>query len=248
MFKLAKWLISMKLERKIKKISEYGMLPSEGSEWSRLIERYLAFKEYLDRGLIDYSFTSSGAREKFFRSRGLDVTFIPLGYHYQFGRMLNLRRDIDVLFLGRINNKRRKVLIKNIAHSLHENSVSFTIIDDAYGDARTELLNRAKIVLDIPRVPWETGGVRFLMAMSCGALVVSSNLKYTAPYEPDVHFAGCSEQNIVNSIRYYLSNNAQRQKIVDNAYQFVTKYITATNMMSKVMEACNAYPTFQDGC
>ncbi len=242
--KAARWLLSIKLEKQIQKIDEYGILPSEGSEWNRLIERYLTFKKYFDMGLIDYSFTSGEAREKFFRSRGIDMTFVPFGYHPQFGRKLDLHRDIDVLFLGRINNKRRNILIEKISHNLRKKSVSFTIMEDIYGDARTELLNRAKIVLDIPRVPWETGGVRFLMAMSCGALVVSSTLKYPAPYEPGVHFVSCSEQNVTDSILYYLSNNAQRQKIIDNAYGFVTKDITVTKMMSKIMETCDAYPSF----
>jgi glycosyltransferase involved in cell wall biosynthesis len=239
-----RWLLSLKLERQVQNIDGYGIMPSEGSEWNRLMERYLTLKKYLDLGVIDYCFTSGQAREKFFRSRGIDIPFIPFGYHPQFGRKLELNRDIDVLFLGRINNKRRNILVKKIFHNLREKSVSFTIMEDIYGDARTELLNRAKIVLDIPRVPWETGGVRFLMAMSCGALVVSSTLKYLAPYEPGIHFVNCSEQNIADSILYYLSNDSQRQKIVDDAYRFVTTEITVTKMMSKIMEKCNAYPSF----
>ena len=219
-------------------------MPSDGSEWGRFMERYLTFKEYQRRGTIDYSFTSSVAREKFFNSRGMPVRFVPIGYHPQLGGLLNLPRNIDVLFLGRINNTRRKVLIKNIARHLKQHSISFTIVDEAYDNARKELLNKAKIILDIPRVPWEPGGIRFLMAMSCGALVVSLNVRYTAPYEPGVHFVSCSEQNIIDSIRHYLSNPVQRQIIVDNAFELVTKNITATNMMAKVMEACNAYPAF----
>jgi hypothetical protein len=242
--KAAKWILSFKIEKQLEKIEGYSIMPSDGSEWGRFMERYLTLKEYLDRGLIDFSFTSSIAREKFFISRGMPVKFVPLGYHPQLGRLLNLRRDKDVLFLGRINNTRRRVLIDKIARGLEKHSISFTIVDESYDETRTELLNRAKIILDIPRVPWETGGIRFLMAMSCGALVVSLNAKYTAPYEPDVHFVSCTEQNIIDSIRHYLSNPVKRQKIIDNAYELVTKNITATKMMAKVMEACNAYPAF----
>ena len=65
---------------------------------------------------------------------------IPFGYHRSLGEHYGLdKRDIDVLFLGSLNNKRRKTLLHNLSAELIAKGVELKIVErDCYGDSITD--------------------------------------------------------------------------------------------------------------
>ncbi len=102
---------------------------------------------------------------------GIPSTFVPIGYTPTLGRSLaHGGRDIDVLFFGHVSSRRRWLLNK-IDAALRQAGYKLKVIErDCYGDDRTAILNRSKIVLNLHKFPWEFAGQRLLMAMSLPVL------------------------------------------------------------------------------
>ncbi|MFQ6036721.1 MAG: glycosyltransferase, partial [Sedimentisphaerales bacterium] len=220
----------------------YGDCPIR--EWSRVARRYRIFTNYMNQGLIDHVFTTTIAKKEFIANRGFQVEFIPFGYHSIFGQLQGHKRDIDVLFLGRLNNERRRRVIDRLFDELRANGVELTIIDrDYYNEGRTELLNRTKIMLNLLRVPWDFGPERFLMSMSCGALVVSEKIVKPEPYRPGVHFVQAQTQDLAAIICQYLKNDNEREKITHCAYEFVMGELQLEKKVLQLLKSCHLSDT-----
>jgi len=216
----------------------YGDCPAR--EWSRVVRRHRIFTDYMNRGLIDYVFTTTVSKKEFIINRGLHAEFIPFGYHSIFGQLQGRKRDIDVLFLGRLNNERRRKVLARLSNELRAKGVELTIIDrDYYSRGRTELLNRTKIMLNLLRVPWDFGPERFLMSMACGALVVSEKIMKPEPYRPGVHFAQAETQELSAIICQYLKNDNEREKITRSAYEFVTGELQLKKNVLQLLKRCH---------
>lgn len=203
-------------------------------------------KRNFERGWIDHVFTSTIQRKQTLKAIGIDAGLVPVGYHPSMGQKLSLKRDIDVIFIGILKKYRRSSILKDVENKLSSKNINVLKITSEYNDEqRTVLLNRAKIIIDIPKFPWETAGTRFLMSMRCGALVVSECAEDTAPYKPGVHFVRAKTSELAEAICYYLEHQDQRQKIVDSAYAFVTNELTMKNSLLQIMETCCANTTVQ---
>jgi len=200
------------------------------------------FKYHNRDNQIGHLFAMTTAMQHFLARRGLDIDFIPFGYHPAFGENRGLERNIDVLFLGRINNKRRAAILHKLNEELAAESVKLKIVDkDCYGDERTQLLNRTKISLDLPRVPWDFAPVRFLISMSCGALLVSEGKQPTEPFRAGVHFVQTDASDMAHTILRYLQNERKRAEISLVAYEFVNKEITLKKSVIEVLTKCGLW-------
>ncbi|MGA2324223.1 MAG: glycosyltransferase [Sedimentisphaerales bacterium] len=246
MQKAARWL----LNRKIKKQALADNCP--GYSEIRTQKSYILMKSFewtkrnFEQGWIDYVFTTTIPRMQTLKTIGIDAGFIPVGYHPSWGKKLSLERDIDVLSIGSLKIKRRRSMLKDLGKKLSAKGIKLQIIDKGcYGEQRTALLNRTRIVLDIPNIPWEMAGMRFLMSISCGALVVSEYVEETAPYKPGVHFVRAKFSELPDAICHYMEHEDQRQAIVNSAYKFVTQELTMKNSLLRIMETCCANTTVQ---
>jgi len=246
--KSARWMLNRKIKKDaaVNNCLKYADIGTNQSfvlmsclEWS---------KRNFEQGWIDYVFTSTVQRKQTLETVGIDAKLVPIGYHLSWGRKLALERDIDVLFLGDLKSKRRRSILQDVEKKLSARGAKLVKIHSGcYGEQRTTLLNRAKIVLNIPRIPWEIAGIRFLMSISCGALVVSEYVKDTAPYKPGVHFVQAESTQLPDVISYYLEHNDERQAIADSAYKFVTQELTLKNSMLQILESCCANTAVQTG-
>lgn len=114
--------------------------------------RYANIRHHLRLGWLRHVVASTLPRSQFLASNGIDASYVPIGYHRRWGCSMNLDRDIDVLFLGRLASKRRRSIFEQCKTELAAHQIDIHVVDsDCYGQQRTLLLNRAKIVLDIVR-------------------------------------------------------------------------------------------------
>ena len=161
------------------------------------------------------------------RGRRDRVHHVPLGYHESFGRLLQLERDIPVIFLGDFRLPRRRRILRRLER---EGVDVLTLGDyanpDLWGEGRVELMNRAKIALNIPRLEGHLPDVRLVVAMANGALVVSEPLYLPEPYVPGVHYVEAPAERLAESIREYLADEAARRRITEEAHRFVTTELT----------------------
>jgi len=201
---------------------------------------YLTIRKLHRAGIPDVLVLSSRGRQDFLAERGIPGHFAPLGCDPSMGRDLGIARDIDVLFLGILNVPRRNRLLR----SLREQNINLTEAgswtDPAYwGENRTRLLNRAKILVNLARTPAEFSGYRLSLGMANKALVVSEPMYRPEPFVPGEHFLMAPTGEMAGCIRHYLDHESERHAITERAYVFVKEEATlmrSTERMVRLME------------
>src|SRR5206468_6596047 len=121
-------------------------------------------------GIIDVLGVATRSYQDFLAEQGIASELAPVGYHPVHGDRLELERDIDVLFLGDLRVRRRR----QILHRLRRDGLDVHAVgnysDPRYwGESRTKLLNRARILLNLPRHPGLLADMRLILGMATGA-------------------------------------------------------------------------------
>ena len=138
------------------------------------------------------------------------------------GRDLGISRDIDVLFLGILNVPRRNRLLQTLRNQNINLTTAGSWTDPAFwGDNRTVLLNRAKILVNMARTPAEFSGYRLSLGMVNKALVVSEPIYRPEPFVPGKHFVMVPTTEMAACISHYLNAEDERRAITETASRFV---------------------------
>lgn len=201
--------------------------------------------EWIDRnysdGWIDRIFVNTMPKRSFLASMGIPADFIPLGFHPNMGDHTGIERDIDVLFIGELEYGRRKAIVEYVQQDLEKRGRRVTVIGSGcYGDARIEMMNRAKISLNVPRFPWDIPTIRVFLSIGCGSLVVSEEMGDTAPFESGRHLVQAGVTDLADVICHYLEHDNERQEIVDAASELVCGDLTLARSVSRVLGEISA--------
>lgn len=194
--------------------------------------------------LIDEVVVSLGTRQGFLATRNVPTRFMPFGYHPLLGRPLTgIARDLDVVFLG-TRHPKRATLLEQIGRGLKEHGYQLTIVDKAcYGEERTRLLNRAKILLFLRNYPWEMPRLRMIMAMGCKTTIVTDGFADTAPFRPGEHFVMSPPLELLDTLLSQLANDRSRMETAERAYAFVSQSLRMDKLLDGVLRMDSAPPT-----
>ena len=197
-----------------------------------------ALRRVLRERLVDVVVVSTFERKLYLAEQGLDVPFVPLGYDpVTHGRDRKRPRDVDVLFLGALDVPRRRRFFRR----LEDEGVAVRALghwSDArlWGEDRGELLNRTKILLNLPRHPGMLSGGRMLLGMANKALIVAEPIFQPRPYVPGEHYVSAAPDEMADVIRRYLDDGTARHAITESAYAFVTKELTLARSLARIAE------------
>lgn len=197
---------------------------------------YLRLRLLARKQLPDLLVISTRGGWEFLAERRIAAHWVPLGYTPSFGYDMGLSRDIDVLFIGVFNVPRRKRLIGQ----LRQQGINLVAVGDwsdpAYwGEDRTRLLNRTKIVLNLQRFPGQMSGQRLILGMANMALVISEPMYKPAPYVPGKHYVSATIEEMPQIIRYYLAHENEREAIAREGHHFVTQEVTLERSVSQIL-------------
>jgi len=188
-------------------------------------------------GIVTVLAVVSQAHQAYLAEHGIESEFVPIGHHPTYGRQLGLERDIPVLFLGEHRIRRRRQILER----LRRDGLDILALGSAsptkghWGEARTELLNRTKILLNLPRYPGHLSD-RVMMGMATGALVVSEPMYLPAPFQPGVHYVESEVDEMADTVRSYLADDEARRRITDTAYTFLTELHTYEGVFARLLE------------
>jgi hypothetical protein len=142
---------------------------------------------------------------------------VPIGYVPELTRIPAAPwRDIDVLFVGSIVERRLAVL-----QALHERGANVIPAFGVYGAERDELIARAKIVLNVHMYEakvFEVVRVSYLLANRC--FVVSErglDVAGERPYEEGIAFVEYRE--LVNTCLLYLADERARDRTASRGFE-----------------------------
>ena len=163
------------------------------------------------RPLFDNIFTTNKDKEP-------NTECIPFGIDTQFYDM-KLNRDIDVSFVGYINNEDRRRWLKEIKELF-----PIKTFQDIQYPEYTNILNRSKITIN-KHYNKCGANMRFFEAMACKSLMITDKVKgIPKDMKEGKHYITYKDvPDLIQKIRFYIQNSKERERITDNAYELVNK-------------------------
>jgi len=206
---------------------------------SELISRCRDQDRLLTSGLFKHIFFHSEACLKTALDRGWVVpgegSVLCNGFdpqvHY---RHENVKRDIDVLFIGAVTRRRRRILNDLQKHVT-------VAVKSAFGSELVDLFNRAKIVLNIHAEDVLDTETRIFEATGCGAFVLSEALSDDNPFPPGMITEVDSVEKLPELIEYYLTHPDKREQIADECHQEALRHHTYKARAGQIVDTIVPY-------
>lgn len=197
---------------------------------------FLRLKQMRSRKVIDRVIVTSRSRQTFLAEKGMPSEFIPLGFHAGMGRDLGGVRDIDVLFIGTLDDSRHRRAIRFLrSRGIRVEATGSWKSAESWGESRTQLINRAKIFLNVQRHAGQYSGYRMLLGMGNAAMVLSEPVHDPFPYEAGVHYVSSPLESMPETISKYLSDDAARTSIAEAGHRFATESLTMEKSMRNIL-------------
>ena len=234
-----------------KRISETGLGPYSRSgpdgvpHWKiRAMSEACAFIDNGYRsGWLDRVVVSTIQKQRYLASRGIPADFAPTGLSDAFGANRHVDRDIDVLFLGDIDKvpgRRRK--LTSLEAAITAAGYRFEkATRGQFGEARTRLLNRTKIILHLHNIPWDTPWKRWFIATANGAMVASENLSVPEPFVPGVHYVEAPFDSLAETILDLLGQPERIRDIAATCQSFVRTNMQTPDMLRVVLNGGDVF-------
>lgn len=175
--------------------------------------------------------------------QGLPAQVAPWGASPLWYADLGLARDIDVLWMGKYASRRRRHILQQVRQELGRHGVEMLMLDNeehpfVFGDERTRLLNRTKIVLNVTRTWYDDNLLRFVLAAPNRALVLSEPILPHCPaFKPGVHYVEAPISQLAQAVLRYLRHEDERRAIAQNAFQLTTMQMSFRKSVASIMDA-----------
>ncbi len=167
------------------------------------------------------------------------------GSQKYFGKNCRLDRNIDVVFIGRTKSACRRKSILRLTEVLKKFDLNIKIISRGlYGDDRTRILNRTRVVVHLHTYPWVTPWMRWNLASANGAAVASEPLSVPTPFTPNVDFLSAELTNLGAEIHKLLQDEPRRLEMVRQCKEKIEKYgtlrVSIDNLLLRISTALSA--------
>lgn len=250
------WLLMAKLSASRSWLSRFRdthELPAYAPALLAMVDAYMVRFRHLgdflyarQQGWIDLFVDISAVYAQLFSHCGIPTLVAPFGGSPEWHADLNLKRDIDVLWMGKRASNRRSKLLDQVRAELHQRGVEMYVIDNIerpfiFDEERTELLNRTKITLNLLRTWYDENSLRICIAAANRSLVVSEPLLPHVPqYQTGKHYVTAPVEKLADTIMYYLTHENERQCIVNQGHRFVTTELTMYASVKNILNRVHA--------
>ncbi len=205
-------------------------------QWYHAVQHATWLKQRYSGDWCDFVAASTPARCQVLGQMGIPNEYAPLGYHRLWGTNQRRDRDIDVVFLGRVKRTGRRPLLRRIERQLAAAGVRLVVVEGGCtGEARTDLLNRSRISLDLAQNTWEMPVLRTLIGMACGALVVSNCTVDPYPFCRE-HLVLSDSDSLARVILEVLRHEPARRERAETAYHHLTTAMAWHPVVSRVLQ------------
>ena len=144
-------------------------------------------------------------------------------------------KDIDILFIGTLLPRRQKI-ISELA-----NQFSITICS-AFGQEMVELINRAKIVLNIHGEEFLDTETRVYETLACKGFLLTESLSAENPFQDGIHLVEATDiTDLKEKIAYYLNDDLSRETIATKGYQEAIDRHTFQERAKQIIQTIEPY-------
>lgn len=186
----------------------------DDTKWNETVYRFV--KEF---PAIDYSERNI---LKFNQLGYLHVNLLKIGYQKELRRIQKSKiQDVDVLFYGSINDRRRRIL-----NELALRGLKVKHLFGVYGEERDQWISRSKVVLNLHLYQskiFEIVRVFYLMTNSAAVVTeVDPDTQIDSIYKDGLCTAPYSE--IVDKCIELVQSNSLRHQLENSAFETISKY------------------------
>ena len=167
---------------------------------------------------------------EFLKTKNIHAGLLPLGYDQNLENIIDSEKDIDVLFYGSENERRRQILLELENRGLRVKSLS-----DTYGQERAQYIARSKIVLNIhyfEMAIFESARIHYLLN---NKVFVITEQSADNPY-PKVDLAVAPYEQLVDECVKRLADWDNSRKLAELNYAQFKKYYPMTRLLEKVIQ------------
>lgn len=209
-------------------------------------------RHYIRKNNIRHLFTIP--RNKFLESYPEyknQMTWFPHFINQNLFRDYTLKKDIDLLMLGAVNDV--YPLRKKILHFYQNNPNFIYHSHPGYGDLLESTskngvytgkeyameINRAKIFFTCPSIYYYPV-MKYFEVLACNTLLLAPTFKELEDlgFIPGIHFVDINEQNFMEKAKFYLNHEEERNRIAEQGYKFVHQFhslpIRAQQLVNKI--------------
>ncbi len=151
---------------------------------------------------------------EFLRRRGVKrLKLLPIGYHQDLETIQNRDDDIDVLFYGTLNHRRRSILSRLSRHH------HVQVLSNVYGKKRDQAVARSRIVLNIHYYP-----AQILEQVRIAYLLNNQRFVLTESSPGDLFAGGIAVADydqLVDRCGYFLRRPDERLRIAARGYHLL---------------------------
>ncbi|CAN5822450.1 hypothetical protein BH10CHL1_BH10CHL1_05750 [soil metagenome] len=143
-------------------------------------------------------------------------------------------KEIDILFVGTLT-ARRQTILQALAPVYKITTAS------AFGTAAVDLMNRAKIVLNIHAEAFPDTETRVFEVLGCGAFLLTEQLSAENPFSQQDLVEYRSSEDLVAKLGYYVAHADERQAIAAHGHQSALAGHTYTHRAQEIVEVMARY-------
>ena len=177
--------------------------------------RYRYIGDYFytySRGLIELFADTSAIYSHIYNQHGLPTLTVPYGASPTWYKEMNLERDIDVLWMGKIATSRRRKILSDLRKEFSKYGIKFHIADNVENPFIIGVMNVPnflnliqKITLNLTRSWYDATPLRFVLAApNKSSIIFKSLLPHCPYYVPGSHYISAPHETLADVI-YALS-------------------------------------------
>jgi len=184
--------------------------------------------------------STSRDRQATLAANGVPALAVPFGYHEAWAGPLtppdSPGRDRPFVFLGsdpRADHLRRGRIVRAVIDELAP--AELAMIDGVWGAERDALLRRSKVLIDVIRIPGNFTGIRIVVGLAAGLVVVTEPLDDPRPFVPGEHFIAAPADRLAGEALALVADEERRRHIVATGQRFLRERLTMAACLAEVL-------------
>jgi len=184
--------------------------------YTDLVQRFSSSDHLFKSKLFDLYLVRGESCRKIIIKRGWTekqkVKIHLSGFEPQVYRNLNYKKEIDVLFVGTLTDRRRKILSE-----IHDH---FKVkVVTVFGHEACRYYNRARIIVNIHAEEFIDTEIRVYEVLGSGGFLITEKLGDENPFTDNELVQSYSTEDMINKIGKYLKSSKERKEISSNGYR-----------------------------
>jgi hypothetical protein len=109
------------------------------------------------------------------------------------------------------------------------------LLDGVWGTERADLLRRSRVVVNVARVPGDFIGVRLVLVIAAGAVVVSEPMTDPFPFVAGVHFVEAPLEGLLAAARELEADEPRRRRIAEAGQRLLVGELSMEHCLGRAL-------------